>query len=251
MTVFHSVTKDLGLEMPWPKPADYVPPYADAAILIWGGSSSVGQFAIQILQWYGYKKVLVTASTKHHEKLQSLGAKATFDYNNPEVVASIQAMGGRIPLILDCIGSKSGSIEPISRIAKKGAKVAILLPVIVRDSSETEDPIYDMDVTRVANWEDGVDARGVRTHFYPDVSTTRSFDVVSGAFLMPSRTSSSSTTYNPTLCTRFSKTVLSRHKSKELYKEQRCWNGHKRQWTCCDGRKLVWSGLFGEFARTD
>lgn len=232
MTVFHTITKDLGLETPWPKPVDYEPPHADAAILVWGGSSSVGQFAIQILKYYGYKNVLVTASTKHHKKLQSLGAKAAFDYNQPDVVASIQAIGSDIPLILDCIGSKNGSIEPLSRIAKKGAKVAILLPVIVRDSSETEDPIYDMDVTRAANWEDGVDARGVRTHFYPDVSTTLSFDILANAFLMPSRTSFSSSTCNPTSCIPCSRTVSSRHKSKGLYKERRCWKGHKRQWIC-------------------
>jgi hypothetical protein len=71
---------------------------------------------------------------------------------------------------MDCIGSQSASIAPISRIAKNGARVAILLPVIVRDSSETEDPIYEMDVNKAADWAEGVDARGVRTHFYLDVS---------------------------------------------------------------------------------
>lgn len=135
----------------------------------------MGQFAIQILRYYGYKNVLVTASTKHHQRLRSLGANAAFDYNDTEVVASIQAAtAGPITLILDCIGSKSGSIEPIARIAKRGARVAILLPVIMRDWSETDDPIYDMDVTKAARWEDGVDARGVRTHFYADVSSMRS-----------------------------------------------------------------------------
>lgn len=170
--MFHSITTDLGLETPWPKPENYVPKDADKSILIWGGSSSVGQFAIQILRYYGYTHVLATASRKHHEKLSELGAKSVFDYNDSNVVANILEAGGEdgIPLVLDCIGSKAGSIAPISKIAKPGSKVAILLPVIVRDSTETEDPEYEMDVKAAADWQDGVDARGVRTHFYLDVS---------------------------------------------------------------------------------
>lgn len=168
VTVFHSLTTDLGIELPWPVPARYIPKNADAPILIWGGSSSVGQFAIQILRHYGYTNILATASHKHHEKLHNLGAKELFDYNDPDIVAFLSNIGGNagIPLVLDCIGSKFKSIAPIARIAKKGAKVAVLLPVIVRDSSETEDPEYEMDVKAAATWEDGVDARGVRTHFY-------------------------------------------------------------------------------------
>jgi len=172
VTVFHTLTTDLGIETPWPKPADYVPERANQAILTWGGSSSVGQIAIQILRYYGYENIFATASRKHHEKLREIGAKEVFDYNDPDVVSLIIQTGGQagVPLILDCIGSKYGSIEPVSKIAKAGAKVAILLPVVVRDSSETEDPEYKMDVKAAANWQDGVEARGVRTHFYPDVS---------------------------------------------------------------------------------
>ena len=165
------MTTDLGIELPWPKPDEYVPVDADSPILIWGGASSVGQFAIQILRYYGYTDILATASRKQHDKLQRLGAKALFDYNDSNVVTSLKQADGEkgIPLILDCIGSKKGSIEPISQVAKSRAKVAILLPVIVRDSSETEAPEYEMDVQKAADWSAGVDARGVRTHFYLDV----------------------------------------------------------------------------------
>jgi threonine dehydrogenase-like Zn-dependent dehydrogenase len=172
VTVFHSLTTDLSLETPWPKPEKYVPDDADAAILVWGGSSSVGQFAIQILRYYGYKNILATASPKHHEKLHVLGANQVFDYNDPFVVASILKAGGDrgIPLVYDCIGSLHGSIAPIAAIANTGSKVAILLPVIVRDSTENQNPEYEMDVGKVAEWRDGVDVRGVRTHFYENVS---------------------------------------------------------------------------------
>ncbi|KAF9694622.1 hypothetical protein EKO04_007282 [Ascochyta lentis] len=165
VTVFHALTTDLGVELPWPRLDDHVPEGAGSPVLIWGGSSSVGQFAIQILRYYGYTNVLATASRKQHDKLRRLGAKALFDYNDSDVVSAL-LREGRIPLILDCIGSKYGSLTPISHVAKSGAKVAILLPVIIRDSSETEAPEYEMDVLKAADWERGGDARGVRTHFY-------------------------------------------------------------------------------------
>lgn len=170
VTVFHSLTTDLDIETPWPKPDGYLPANVDRPILVWGGSSSVGQFAIQILRYYGYTNILATASRRHHEKLRSLGANEVFDYNDPDIITSINRVGD-VARIYDCIGSKTGSIAPIAKLAKSGAKVAILLPVIVRDSSETEDPEYEMDVTKAADWAEGVDVRGVRTHHYLDVSS--------------------------------------------------------------------------------
>jgi NADPH:quinone reductase-like Zn-dependent oxidoreductase len=177
VTVFHAVTTDLGLPLPWPKPESKLDRARDA-ILIWGGSSSVGQYALQILRHWGYENLLATASKQHHELLKSFGARQVFDYRDIDVTNKIlQATGENIPFILDCIGSKHGSLAPLAQIAKKNAKVAVLLPVILKDASETDAPEYAMDVSTSANWAQGVDARGVRTHFYLQVSK-RSLDQI-------------------------------------------------------------------------
>lgn len=170
VTVFHACSADLGLELPWPKPEGWVPRNANEAILIWGGSSSVGQFALQILRWYGYTNLLTTASRRHHSLLGGYGAKHVFDYSDTSVTNQILAEAGEggVPLILDCIGSQAGSLAPIAKIAGKGTIVAVLLPVIVRDASETEAPEYAMDAEAAANWGEGVVVKGVRTHFYQD-----------------------------------------------------------------------------------
>jgi len=172
VTVFHSLTADLGIGTPWPKPSGYVPEYADQAILVWGGGSSVGQFAIQILKFYGYTNILTTASARHHDKLRSYGAKHMLDYNSVSVIKDILNVSGSegVKKVLDCIGSKDRSIAPIAKIAKNGARVAVMLPVIVRNSSEEHEPIYSMEVGEEATWEKGVEPRGVRTHFYLEVS---------------------------------------------------------------------------------
>ncbi|ORY18347.1 chaperonin 10-like protein [Clohesyomyces aquaticus] len=167
VTVFHTLTADLGFETPWPKPENFVPQNEQDLILVWGGASSVGQYAIQILRYYGYGKIIAVASARHHEILRSYGATYTLDYNDTDIEAQIQTLG-EVKFVMDCIGSATGSVLPISKVVKAGAKVAILLPVIVRDSGEDVQPVYGMDVENVdgVSWEEGVEVRGVRTHFY-------------------------------------------------------------------------------------
>jgi NADPH:quinone reductase-like Zn-dependent oxidoreductase len=177
VTVFNAVTVDFGLTLPWPRPTEYQAPNADDLILIWGGSSSVGQYALQILSYYGYRNLIATASASHHQLLHSFGATKVFDYKDSDVVAQIldftKSLGRArpaIPFVLDCIGSKFGALAPIAKIAQKGAKVAVLLPVIVRDASDTVAPEYSMDTQASADWAEGVTVSGVRTHFYLNVS---------------------------------------------------------------------------------
>ena len=131
-TVYHSCTKDLEIPLLWPRPTDPLPTNAREPILVWGGSSSVGIYALQILYYYGYRNLIAVASRTHHEYLSSLGAVRTFDYRDQDVADQILEAEPAIPYIIDCIGSKDGSLMPLARVAQQGAKVAVLLPVIVR-----------------------------------------------------------------------------------------------------------------------
>ena len=174
VTAWQSSITDLGFELPWPKPDGYVPPEVNDWILIWGGSSSVGQYAMQILKYYGYKNILTTSSKAHHARLRKYGAAHCFDYREGDVTEAIRTFVQQqskteepaIKYIIDSIGSQTGSVQPIAKIAQSGSTVAIMLPVIIRDPAEGVEPIYEMDATKCADWADGVEARGVRTHFY-------------------------------------------------------------------------------------
>ncbi|KAJ9617078.1 hypothetical protein H2200_000799 [Cladophialophora chaetospira] len=174
VSAWHTLTKDLGFELPWPKPEGYVPREREQWILIWGGGSSVGQFALQILKWYGYTNLATTASKAHHEKLQRYGAAKCFDYRDADVEAQLLSFAPTgFPFILDCIGNLNGSVLPISRALSSSSstvKLAILLPIIIRDPGPGTTPIYSMDVSTILGtpWPANVEAVGVRTHFYLD-----------------------------------------------------------------------------------
>lgn len=191
VTAWHTITADLGFEFPWQrgengtakgKPEEYRPPEeqvetADGKrkwILIWGGSSSCGQYSIQLLKYYGYQNVITIAGGKHHNKLRAYGAAETFDYRGDsdvvgQVLEFIKHDGGEIGYVIDCIGSQEESLKPVSRIVEaKSCKVAILLPVIVKDAAPGVLPEYEMDVMRCADWKQCVVPVGVRTHFWLD-----------------------------------------------------------------------------------
>ena len=174
VTAFHTITTDLDLQLPWPIPSGWHPPESSLPILLWGASGTVGMYVLQVLRHWGYCRLLAVASSKHHSMLQDFGASACFDYTDEAVWGSILAVEPTIPYIVDCIGSLENTLRPLTNIARCSTKVAVMLPVIVRDATASEEPIYEMDVNKClkGEWNDGVIMRGVRTHFYQNVSNS-------------------------------------------------------------------------------
>jgi NADPH:quinone reductase-like Zn-dependent oxidoreductase len=172
VTAVHTITSDLGLDLPWPIPPNWQPPKADIPILIWGASGTVGTYSLQVLRHWGYKRLLAVASAKNHPNLRNIGATLCFDYSNADVSQQILKAEPEIPYIIDCIGSLENTLRPLSKIAQRGSKVAVMLPVIIRDATADEEPLYEMDVQQClqGEWNDGVELRGVRTQKYQDVS---------------------------------------------------------------------------------
>jgi len=99
-------------------------------LLVWGGSSSVGAFAIQLAKSSGYT-VLTTASKTNHDYVRKLGADHVFDYHDADVVQSIRAAAGdKLSLVYDAIsenGSVEGSVASIT--SPQGGIVATVLAV--------------------------------------------------------------------------------------------------------------------------
>ncbi|KDR83636.1 hypothetical protein GALMADRAFT_219464 [Galerina marginata CBS 339.88] len=54
-------------------------------LLVWGGSGSIGAYAIQFAKLAGIR-VITAASPRHREYLLSIGAENVFDYNDPKAV---------------------------------------------------------------------------------------------------------------------------------------------------------------------
>lgn len=94
------------LNLPLPK---IDPKETEKVVLVWGGASSMGSCAVQLIRAAGYE-VAATASEKNAEYLKSLGAKYVFDYKSPTV-------GDEIADALKGTGF-AGAFDTVSTFAK-------------------------------------------------------------------------------------------------------------------------------------
>lgn len=69
------------------------PPNTDA-ILIVGGSTSAGQFALQFAKMVGFKRIITTASPNDRELVAKLGATHVFDRHAPGVAQQVRGIAG-------------------------------------------------------------------------------------------------------------------------------------------------------------
>ncbi|GAA5830697.1 hypothetical protein JCM5353_004091 [Sporobolomyces roseus] len=100
----------------------------DTPVLVWGGSSSVGLFAIQLLKLSGYKVVAV-ASEKNWPLLKSLGADSLYSYAESDVTSRIAADFPNLSLAIDCITENGTTYQCVQSIASKKGHVVALLPL--------------------------------------------------------------------------------------------------------------------------
>ncbi|KAH9844379.1 GroES-like protein [Rhodofomes roseus] len=95
-------------------------------IFIYGGSSSVGLYAIQLARIAGYKVVTV-ASPRNHEVLKSLGADAVFDYNDPDVIAKIkETTGDSLHVAFDTISVHDSQVLTVKTFAPGPGKLIVI-----------------------------------------------------------------------------------------------------------------------------
>ncbi|KAF2183206.1 GroES-like protein [Zopfia rhizophila CBS 207.26] len=98
-----------GLKIPLLDPENF-PGEKDEWVLVFGGASSVGKFAVQTLKACGYR-VITTCSAKSFDLLKSLGADATIDYKKtePDIISEIKShTSGKLNLIMDAVSVNNG-----------------------------------------------------------------------------------------------------------------------------------------------
>ncbi|KAJ7626211.1 GroES-like protein [Roridomyces roridus] len=109
---------------------DFSVNHAGEAAFVFGGSSSVGQFAIQILRKMKYSPIITYASARHTEFLKSLGATHVIDRaatptsSVPDTVRAL-AGGAAINIAYDAISEPDTQEACFSLLSQGGVAVAI------------------------------------------------------------------------------------------------------------------------------
>lgn len=108
------------------------------AVVIWGGSSSVGSNAIQLAVAAGYE-VFTTSSPKNYDYVKSLGASQAFDYKDEDAVQRIVAAIGDKE-VAGALAIGKDSLEPCAHILNKtnGSKFVadVMAPILTKPLPE-------------------------------------------------------------------------------------------------------------------
>ncbi|KAF9483225.1 GroES-like protein [Pholiota conissans] len=129
----------LGLYNKNPHGLGFAPPttknqgkYSGVSIVILGGSSSVGQNAIQLAKISGFSPIITTASVKHTDYLKALGATAILDRNlsSPALVAEIGKITNKpIKTVYDAISTAETQQNGLDILAPGGQLAVVDAPV--------------------------------------------------------------------------------------------------------------------------
>ena len=141
-------------------------------LLVWGGSTSVGSNAIQLAVAAGYD-VVTTCSPKNFAYVEALGASRAFDYNDPNVVATIvAALAGTT--IVGAVAIGAGAIPACLRVvrASRGKKVISIatFPIAFEDPKRPGKRVGRVSVMRqfasfaIPTWL-ACRVAGIRTNF--------------------------------------------------------------------------------------
>ncbi|KAH7144547.1 chaperonin 10-like protein [Dactylonectria estremocensis] len=96
-------------------------------LLIWGGSSAVGYYAIQIARLHGIV-VTTTCSPQNFEQVKEAGATNVFDYRDDDVVSKLQATLPQITHIFDTIGNAKSSATAAKAIGTDPGMLCTVRP---------------------------------------------------------------------------------------------------------------------------
>ncbi|KAL2686837.1 hypothetical protein Neosp_004379 [[Neocosmospora] mangrovei] len=137
-------------------------PAESTAVLIWGGSSSVGLYAIQIARLYGLE-VITTCSPKHHDLAKSYGAKHAFDYRDPQAADKIREAAPQLRYVFDTIGNETSSGTASRAISHPNGVLCTVRP----GKANTEDVSKDIKVTDVLVWTAFLKEHRYGTFYWP------------------------------------------------------------------------------------
>ncbi|KAH7334878.1 GroES-like protein [Rhizoctonia solani] len=128
ITAYYGLFQRTGISPPLSGPTA-----SDKSVLILGGSSSVGQFAIQLARIAGFSTVVTTASSQHAGFLKSLGATHVLD-RNTDVKTIQSAFVTPVSLVLDTISVESTQLLAFDVLATPspvpGTRIGLLLPPV-------------------------------------------------------------------------------------------------------------------------
>jgi len=136
--------------------------YVGQPALVIGGSSSVGQFALQFAKLSGFDPIITTASKRNEVYCKAAGVTHLIDYkevpyaNLAAAITDIVGSSG-VPLVYDAISIPESQQAGWAALAPKGSIVVTLQPVVGKPGEEAENGKRTVWVYGMGNEDENLD----------------------------------------------------------------------------------------------
>lgn len=100
-------------------------------VLIWGGSSSVGLYALQLLRLNSFSPIITTCSPHNNSLVQSAGAHIIHDHSAEHIddtIAEIRRQAPNLRYVFDTIGSVESSSIASRALSDEGGTLVTVRP---------------------------------------------------------------------------------------------------------------------------
>ncbi|TBU41225.1 GroES-like protein [Dichomitus squalens] len=118
--------------------------YYSKSALILGGSSSIGQYVIQLARLSGFSPIIATASPHNREYLESLGATSVIDRNLPSAQLQVEATklaDGLFDLVYDAV-SLPDTLPLANALTAPEGDLVVVSPSGLPQSDETSKKVH-------------------------------------------------------------------------------------------------------------
>ena len=129
----------LGIPAPWTKEAESFD-YKGQTLLVVGGGSNCGRFAVQLAKLAGIGKIVVVGSKRSEKEIKAYGATQVVYRDSEDVLGQIrEIVGDDLVYAFDAVNPPEGQLLALNALSnhKKG-KMARLLPTGPIDESKVE-----------------------------------------------------------------------------------------------------------------
>lgn len=137
------------------------PTTGEELILVWGGASTAGLFALQLAAAAGYKPIAV-ASKKNHELVAQYGAAFAVDYHDEDVGEQIAKISdGKLRYAVDTVSAETAAT--VAKLLNGTAELPAKLAYIAGQLSETPEHVSASSVYLGATQSNDAQGTFVRT----------------------------------------------------------------------------------------
>ncbi|CAL1711139.1 unnamed protein product [Somion occarium] len=120
--------------------------YAGQPIVIFGGATSVGQYAIQLARISGFSPIITTTSLRNAERLKSIGATHVIDrgFSQADIIAKVKEITAKpVHVVYDAVSIPETQNTGYDIIAP-GGTLLVVLPAAVDQEKITSDKHFFM-----------------------------------------------------------------------------------------------------------